>query len=136
MTIPAGPAPSFNGGFALTNQRLLERLKLLVCGTGSPITAKAGGGKANATPVTSCNQRVSVVATAADSVLLPAGYPGLVITLYNSGVASMQVFGSGSDTINAAATGVGVAHANGKTATYRCLEVNAGVGLWSQQLGG
>src|SRR6202022_3181501 len=48
------------------------------------------------------------VAPAADSVKLPAAYPGLTIVVINTGSNPMQVFGTGSDTINgvAAATGV------------------------------
>lgn len=96
------------------------------------LTAKAGGGKAGATSVTGVNCRVSVCATGADSILLPTGYEGLTITVINDGAASCQVFGSGSDTIQGAATGTGVALANGATAMYKCVAVVAGVGKWQR----
>lgn len=84
------------------------------------VTAFASGGKANATPVTGANIKVSTVATAADSILLPPAKAGLRLAIRNSGAASMQVFGQGIDTINAVATATGVAQANGVSALYFC----------------
>lgn len=87
----------------------------------SAITAFAGGGKASATPLTAVVNHVTTVATAADSVLLPAAVVGAEIVVINGAASnSMQVFGAGTDTINDVATGTGVAHAAGKTATYYC----------------
>lgn len=88
-------------------------------------TAYATGGKANATPITTTNVRITVCATAADSVLLPAATVGKTIYIQNNGVASAQVFGAGTDTINSVATGTGVAHANAKFAMYRCMVAGA-----------
>lgn len=85
------------------------------------ITAHAGGGQASATALTSTINRVSTVATAADSVKLPASAAGLYVMLVNGAATnSMQVFGSGTDTINDVATGTGVAQAAGVSAIYFC----------------
>lgn len=85
------------------------------------ITAFAGGGQASATALTGLINNVTVVATAADSVKLPASAAGLMVLVTNSDAAdSMQVFGAGTDTINDVATATGVAQAAGKTALYIC----------------
>ena len=85
------------------------------------ITAHAGGGQTNAVLLTSMVNRVSTVATAADSVKLPVSAAGLVVQLVNGAASnSMQVFGSGTDTINDVATATGVAQAAGVSATYFC----------------
>lgn len=85
------------------------------------LTAHAGGGQAAALLLAKVVNRVSTVATAADSVKLPASSPGMQITIINdAAVNSMQVFGTNPDTINNVATGTGVAQAAGKTAIYSC----------------
>ena len=134
MTVPSGPIPSFARGLALQSGDALNKLAQLLGGTQNNITARAGGTKAAATPITSCKARVAVCATNDDSVLLPPGYPGLEVTIYNAGVATLRVFGAGSDTINAVATGTGVQQATGLSAIYTCYNVVAGVGLWGRVL--
>ena len=94
------------------------------------ITAHAGGGQANATPLTALMNRVTTVATAADSVALPVSASGLTITVTNASSAAMQVFGQSPDTINAVATGTGISLAAGKTANYCCYTA----GAWHQLL--
>lgn len=83
------------------------------------ITAHAGGGQTAATQLNAGYNVVSTVVTAADSVKLPPSLPGLTVTVANTTAAtSMQVFGSGIDTISGIATATGVAQAGAKTATY------------------
>lgn len=83
------------------------------------ITAFAGGGQASATALTKIVNSVDTVATAADSVKLPVPTKvGQMILIENTTATSMQVFGAGTDTINAVATGTGVAQAAGKSALY------------------
>lgn len=94
------------------------------------ITAHAGGGKASATALTADMNRVATVATAADSVLLPASAAGKRVYVVNDASNSMQVFGAGSDTINGVATGTGVAHAGGNAAVYWCVVA----GKWHRTL--
>lgn len=130
MAIPRGPAPTFDESIGLQSGRALNRLSDMLGSAVQGVTAFAGGGKASATPVTGVNVLVSTVGTAADSLLLPLGYPGLSIVIHNNTATSLQVFGSGSDTINDIATGTGVALAGQACAEYRCIAVVAGVGLW------
>src|SRR6266404_8115363 len=72
------------------------------------ITAFATGGQTNATPLGAELNRVTTVATAADSVKLPASQAGLTIIVENAGASAMQVFGAGTDTVNGVATATGV----------------------------
>lgn len=95
------------------------------------VTALAGGGKTGATPLTAAINRISVCATAADSVLLPPALKGIDVFVQNDGVASAQVFGQGTDTINAVATATGVAQAAAKAALYVCYADGAWVRLLS-----
>jgi hypothetical protein len=87
------------------------------------ITARAGGGQASATLLTGQTNSVDTVATAADSVKLPPpDFVGQQIHVLNNDSAdSMQVFGSGTDTINGVATATGVAQAAGKLAIYQAM---------------
>lgn len=134
MALPAGPVPSFSGGFALQDGQQLQKLAQLIGSVQNNITAQADGTKANATQITGAKARVTVSAGAADSVKLPPGYPGLEITIMNSGASSIQVFGSGNDTINDVATGTGVTQNNGVSAVYTCYDVVSGVGKWGRVL--
>lgn len=85
------------------------------------LTAHAGGGQTDALLLTKQINHVTTVATAADSVKLPVSVAGMVVHVVNGAAAnSMQVFGSGTDTINDVATATGVAQAAGKSAVYVC----------------
>jgi hypothetical protein len=110
------------------------------------IEAAAGGGQANATPLTGLVNAVITVTTAADSVLLPSAVPGAMVMVWNQTANSMQVFGQSSNMANSptstgdtimpansstpAATGTGVAQAGHAPAIYVC----AVVGVWKQFL--
>lgn len=89
------------------------------------ITAFAGGGQTNAVTLTAQSNSVDTVATAADSVKLPApSYVGQVVHVLNNAASnSMQVYGSGTDTINGVATATGVAQAAGKHAIYQAYTI-------------
>lgn len=83
----------------------------------SSVVAAVGGGKPNATKITSANARITAVATAANSVLVPSPRSGDVMLLRNDDAANAaQVFAAGTATINGAATGTGVSLAFGKIA--------------------
>ena len=125
--------PAFLAGFKLTDGDVMQALMDEMFSAENGITATAGGTKAAARPLTCAKNTVSVCATAADSVLLPAPQIGRTILVANRGAASMQVFGSGSDTINGVATGTGVAQAAGIESAYYCDGISsAGVGTWQQ----
>lgn len=89
------------------------------------ITAHAGGTKAAAFQLTKEMNRISVAATAGDSVLLPASAPGLTIIVENAGAAAVQVYGLGTDTINAVATATGVSQMAGSVVFYTCYAAGA-----------
>lgn len=101
---------------------------LVIGGTGATnsITAFAGGGQTSATAMTSTINRVTTVATAADSVRLPAATAGRAVTVTNSAALSMQVFGATTDTINGVATATGVPQPAGTTVRY----VSPADGTW------
>lgn len=85
------------------------------------ITAHAGGGQGSATLLTAEINRVTTVATAADSVLMPVSAPGLSITVTNATATnSMNVFPQSGDAINALGANAAFAVAAGKTATLTC----------------
>lgn len=84
------------------------------------ITAKAGGGQ-DATLALSKNLNiVTTVATAADSVTLPAAVVGLRITIVNLGANALAVFPYTSDSINDAAADASVTQDPETTVTYNC----------------
>jgi hypothetical protein len=96
------------------------------------VTAHATGGQGSAFALTKQLNYISVCATTADSVRLPASAAGLRITVINGGVAAAQVFGAGTDTVDSVATATGVPLGIGKRADYFCVAA----GNWvSAQLG-
>jgi hypothetical protein len=95
------------------------------------LTATAGGGQTNALALSAAINRVTTVATAADSVKLPVAVPGAVITVINAaGTNSMNVFPATGEVINALAANAAFAIAAGKTATFSC----AGTKQWHSVL--
>ena len=93
------------------------------------ITAKAGGGQQTSgiTVLTRAINRITTVATAGDSVTLPASSPGLQITIINAAAAnSLNVFPSTGDAINLLATNAAYAQAAAKVNTFYCTVA----GVW------
>jgi hypothetical protein len=84
------------------------------------LVAHAGGGQANATQLTAALNRVGTVATAADSVKLPVARKGATVCVTNAGAASMDVFPSTGDAIDAGAANAQKAVAAGKSAMFVC----------------
>jgi hypothetical protein len=92
------------------------------------ITALAGGGAAGSPVLALGVNKLSVVATGNDSVMLPpsGAAGGGAVVVSNQGVASTQVFANSVsslptgvlDTINGTAGATGVAVGNGKTAIF------------------
>lgn len=107
------------------------------------ITALAGGAQPT-TPLSAQLNRVTVVASANDSVALPkitnrqrgdANLGGLfqfVVVTNADSADSLQVFGMTPDTINDVATGTGVAISAGKTALFiaQSYVQSTNVGNW------
>lgn len=80
------------------------------------ISAFAGGGQASATQLSAVLNRVTVVATLADSVKLPVAAGGLQITVANASAVALNLFPSTGDAINALAANAAFSVAAGKTA--------------------
>jgi hypothetical protein len=104
-----------------------------LAGSGDNLTAHAGGGQALATAIPGNVQiaRVTVVGSAADSVILPASVSGLEITVVNAAAANaMNVFPAVGEIVNALAANAAFSVAAGKTCTFYC----ATSGQWHTQL--
>lgn len=92
------------------------------------ITATAGGGQANAFQINSQTARVSVVATAGDSIQLPPSAAGLELLIINHGANAMQVFGNlaAGDVVDDQAAATGVSQMSNSLVIYSC----ATAGKW------
>src|SRR6187551_3188292 len=125
------------------NQAQIDRVGYLALSRTDSITAFAGGGITNATALDSGYNRVTVVATAADSVKLPVcragatGSPGLansigiMVWVTNADAAdSMNVFPQSGDSINALSPSAAYAMAANKTAAFICGTATGTAGTW------
>jgi hypothetical protein len=93
------------------------------------ITATAGGGQTNAFQLTRQTNRITVVATAADSVRLPPSAAGREVTIINRGANPVQVFGGGTDNIDQTGTTVGVSQMQNSACLYFCTSL----GVWETE---
>ena len=120
---------SFNGGVASPS--------LFYESSTDNITAHAGGGQTNAVPLVAEVNRITTVATAGDSVMLPAAtvnqgvtnQAGLTVLIINHGANPVQVYGAGTDTINDVATATGVSQMQGSMTFFTCTST----GKWYTQ---
>jgi hypothetical protein len=110
---PAVGGYNFEGGFGASGQLTTS----LFCPN---YTAHAGGGQASATLLAAEINRISVVASQGDSVKLPPAVAGLDVFVINRGANPVQVFGSGTDTVNGIATATGVSQGVATEALYTC----------------
>lgn len=86
------------------------------------LTAFAGGGQAKATQLNYGTNEVTTVATAADSVKLPALVPGVGVRVINAGSKAAQVFLGAAGTINGVdGVATGVSLSNGASAVYTAV---------------
>jgi hypothetical protein len=85
------------------------------------LTAHAGGGQGSALALPAQINRVTVVGSAADSVILPASKAGMqIITVNGAASNSMNVFPATGETINALSANTAFAVAAGKTCQFFC----------------
>lgn len=84
------------------------------------ITAFATGGQSGATQLTAVMNRVSVCATAGDSVKLPVSTPGLEILVQNDGATGCDVFGQTGDFIGTQAVNTALRVPPGSLCTFAC----------------
>ena len=69
-------------------------------------------------PITTMQARFTVVATIADSGVLPVSVAGMNITVINAAANSMNVFPASGDQINALGVNAAFALAGAKVATF------------------
>lgn len=113
---------TLSGGNVTLNQIILGNAGLPILSSTNAITAHAGGGQTSATAITAALNRITTVATAADSVLLPASSAGLFVTITNdSGGNSANVYPRSGDQINDLGANNAFALADNKTATFYCV---------------
>ena len=117
-----------NLGLATSSDVTFNSLKL---GAVNALTAFAGGGQGSATALTAAINRVTTVATAADSVKLPAALAGASLVVINAAAANaMAVFPQTGEIINALAANASISVAANKTVMFFCA-VN---GTWNSML--
>ena len=115
----------------------VPNLSLFYESSSDNITAHAGGGQTNAQQLYSEVNRITTVATSGDSVMLPpavvnqgvTNQAGLTVLVINHGANPMQVFGSGTDTINDVAAATGVSQMQGSMTFFTCTST----GKWYTQ---
>lgn len=66
--------------------------------------------------------KFGTVAGANDAALLPAAKAGVCVCVQNAGASTMTLFGTGTDTINLAATATGYDLTTGQCAFFFCAE--------------
>lgn len=99
--------------------------------TDDSLTAFAGGGQANALALNYRNSRVTTVASAADSVVLPFGIQGMQMVVVNAAAANaMNVFPATGDAINALAADTAISVVANKSITFVCTAT----GRWHSNL--
>lgn len=92
------------------------------------LTALANGGQTGATALTADWNRVTTVASAADSVMLPPAVVGKSVFVANAAATnSMNVFPASGEYINILSQNAALAVAAGKAAEFRCIVT----GKWS-----
>jgi hypothetical protein len=92
------------------------------------LTATGTSSQANALPLNNSLNRVTT-APANSGVVLPPSGPGLSITIINATATTLQVYGKGSDTINAAAAATGVP-LTGRTGGTVATFYSTAMGAW------
>lgn len=102
-------------------------------GVEDTLTAHAGGTQAAALALsaTAFYHRISVCATAGDSVILPAATVGRAHFIRNDGAASAQVYAALTETINGVASATGVPLGAGSGVWYVCTTA----GKWTTAAG-
>lgn len=116
---PSGALPTVN----TTGGALIEGGLCQLTETG--ITAHAGGTQAAAFQLTTYRSQISTCATAADSVRLKPAIVGASVVVRNDGANAAQLFGYGTDTLDAAATATGISLAAAATYRAECFVAGA-----------
>jgi hypothetical protein len=110
----------------------IERNSTTPLGTGTNgITALAGGGQTGATLLQPGMNRLTTVATTADSCQLPPSFPGAIVIVINAGANATNVFANAgtTDVINALSTTTALSVAANSTTIFFC----AVAGKWNSK---
>lgn len=92
------------------------------------LTALAGGAQPTTSALASSTNRITTVATAGDSVALPAAVAGTIRTVVNAAANACTVYALGaSDVIQGIAAATGMLLAGGSSVEFRCVVA----GTWS-----
>ena len=92
------------------------------------ISAFAGGGQGSATALTTYMNRVTTVATAGDSVKLPAAAAGRSVVVINAAASNaMDCFPASGDAINALPADTALSIAANKSVLFNCVVA----GIWN-----
>lgn len=113
------------------NQNMNEKMAFGLVSAAAAITATPGGTQVTSLVLAAQINQVSVVATGADGVRLPAAIVGMQIVIINDGANALQVFGHLTATIDGITSATGVALSAAKRATFHCYAA----GKWASQLG-
>jgi hypothetical protein len=84
------------------------------------LTANVTGTQAGATALGYGINQIATSGAAAAAAALPAAVPGAYVTVINDGANTVQIFGSGTDTINGVASATGVTQTPSSEITYWC----------------
>lgn len=104
----------------------------LIRASGTGITAFAGGGQSSATVLSKDINRVTTVATAGDSVKLPAAVAGMEVIVINDGASSLDIFPATGESIDALAANAAYALSTSlKNVRFIC----GSTGLWKTAAG-
>jgi hypothetical protein len=98
--------------------------------TANALTALVSGGQTGAPLLPATFNRVTTVASAADSVMLPVAIAGSLVFVKNTSANALAIFPSKGDLINAAAVDAVYSLATVKSAIFFCC-VN---GTWDAHL--
>lgn len=109
------PLPPYLSGTNGANQKMVLDAGMMRLTRNMALTAFAGGGQANGTPLNLGMNRFSTVASAGDSATLPVYSGGLVIFVVNATATSMNIFPNLGGTINALSANAAYALAAGKS---------------------
>lgn len=129
LAVPAGGATGSMNGFVIGGTTPAAGTFTNATTTGYHIGSVAqsltstGTTRADALQLAAQYNNVTT-AGASTGVILPAGTPGMEITLFNSGASTIKVYGSGSDTIDGTAGSTGVSLTNANRCKYFCLAAN------------
>lgn len=85
------------------------------------LTAFATGGQSSGVALSPGYNNLTTVATAGDSVKLPAALAGLVVVVRNNGAAAADVFPATADTINGGSANAAVRIAPNSTITFTAI---------------